>query len=213
MARVSARAGLYLLDDMEGFDRVVVVDAVQTGADPAGEVDALRLAALDAPGGRRLKRPRAPSALQLARAAGALVPSAVEAVLVLEVAEAAEAWEGLGPAVAAVVPLAVAAVRSGLRPVGAGALHVPPSTETMDRGAALARGAANSQGVGPDGPASGGKAAPGNRRRGGGGAPAIQTLAVQDLRTLGEQALGGEGLLEEEPAEPSRRPARRASSV
>ena len=120
VARVSARAGLYLLDDMEGFDRVVVVDAVQTGAHPAGEVHALPLDALHAPGGPSPHALGLPSALQLARAAGAPVPSAVELVLV-EVVDLAEVGEGLSPAVAAAVPRAVAAVRAACARLRAGA--------------------------------------------------------------------------------------------
>jgi hydrogenase maturation protease len=108
---VSARAGLYLLDDMEGFDRVVVVDAVQTGAHPAGTVHALPLEALHAPAGPSPHAIGLPSALALARASGAPVPSRLELVLV-EVAELDTIGESLTPAVAAAVPQAVEAVRA-----------------------------------------------------------------------------------------------------
>ena len=66
--RRSAAAGLYLLDDMEGFDRVVVVDAVRTGAHPPGTVLAFPLDALHAPEGPSPHAIGLPSAL--ARAAG-----------------------------------------------------------------------------------------------------------------------------------------------
>jgi hydrogenase maturation protease len=108
--RTSSRSGLYLLDDMEGFEQVVVVDAVQTGAHPPGQVHALPLEALHAPGGPSPHALGLPSALQLARAAGAPVPRHVELVLV-EAVELAEVGEGLSPAVAAAVPRAVAEVR------------------------------------------------------------------------------------------------------
>jgi hydrogenase maturation protease len=109
--RESAKAGLYLLDEMEGFDRVVVVDAVQTGAHPAGTVHALPLEALHAPAGPSPHAVGLPSALALARASGAPVPSRVELVLV-EVAELDVVGEGLTPAVAAAVPRAVEAARA-----------------------------------------------------------------------------------------------------
>ena len=109
--RVSARAGLYLLDEMEGFDRVVVVDAVRTGQHPVGEVHGLAVEDLHGPGGPSPHAIGLPSALALARAAGAPVPSRVRLVLV-EVAVLDEVGEGLTPAVAAAVPRAVAAVRA-----------------------------------------------------------------------------------------------------
>ena len=110
----SARAGLYLLDDMEGFDRVVVVDAVQTGAHPPGTVHTLPLAALHAPGGPSPHAIGLPSALALARAAGAPVPSRVWLVLV-EVETFDTVGEGLTPAVAAAVPAAAEAARAACR--------------------------------------------------------------------------------------------------
>jgi len=106
----SARAGLYLLDDMEGYDRVVVVDAVQTGAHPPGTVHALPLEALHAPAGPSPHAIGLPSALALARASGAPVPSRVELVLV-EVAEMDTIGESLTPEVAAAIPRAVEAAR------------------------------------------------------------------------------------------------------
>jgi hydrogenase maturation protease len=115
----SARAGLYLLDDMEGFDRVVVVDAVQTGSHPPGQVHALPLEALHAPAGPSPHAIGLPSALALARASGAPVPSRVWLVLV-EVAEMDTIGEGLTPAVAAAVPRAVEAARRACREVLAG---------------------------------------------------------------------------------------------
>jgi len=108
---VSNRAGLYLLDDMDGFDRVVVVDAVRTGAHPPGTVHALPLEALHAPAGPSPHSVGLPSALALARASGAPVPSRVELVLI-EVEEMETIADGLTPAVAAAVPRAIAAARA-----------------------------------------------------------------------------------------------------
>ena len=110
----SARAGLYLLDDMEGFDRVVVVDAVRTGVHPPGAVHALPLEALHAPAGPSPHAIGLPSALALARASGAQVPEHVWLVLV-EAEELDTVGEGLTPAVAAAVPRAVEAARGAWR--------------------------------------------------------------------------------------------------
>ncbi|WP_242343065.1 hydrogenase maturation protease [Anaeromyxobacter terrae] len=108
--RRSAAAGLYLLDDMEGFDRVVVVDAVRTGAHPPGTVLAFPLDALHAPEGPSPHAIGLPSALARAAAAGAPVPSRIEVVAV-EALELDEVGEGLTSAVAAAIPAAVLAVR------------------------------------------------------------------------------------------------------
>ena len=80
--RRSASAGLYLLDDMEGFDRVVVVDAVRTGAHPPGTVLAFPLDALHAPEGPSPHAIGLPSALARAAAAGAPVPARIEVVAI-----------------------------------------------------------------------------------------------------------------------------------
>lgn len=108
--RRSASAGLYLLDDMEGFDRVVVVDAVRTGAHPPGTVLAFPLDALHAPEGPSPHAIGLPSALARAAAAGAPVPARIE-VVAIEGQELDSVGEGLTPAVAAAVPKALAAVR------------------------------------------------------------------------------------------------------
>jgi hydrogenase maturation protease len=108
--RTSARSGLYLLDDMEGFDRVVVVDAVRTGVHAPGTVLSFPLEDLHAPEGPSPHAIGLPSALARARAAGAPVPSRVHVVAV-EVADMETVGEGLTPAVEAAVPAAAEAVR------------------------------------------------------------------------------------------------------
>jgi hydrogenase maturation protease len=112
--RTSAKSGLYLLDEMEGFDRVVVVDAIRTGAHAPGTVHALPLEALHAPAGPSPHAIGLPSALGRARAAGAPVPTRIHAVAI-EVETMDEVGEGLTPAVEAAVPSAVAAVREAVR--------------------------------------------------------------------------------------------------
>jgi hydrogenase maturation protease len=107
--RRSARSGLYLLDEMEGFDAVIVVDAIQTAGGVPGTVHSLPLDALHSPGGPSPHAIGLPSAIAAARAAGAPVPARIH-VIAIEVVELNEIGEGLAPAVAAAVPAAVEAV-------------------------------------------------------------------------------------------------------
>lgn len=114
VVRRSAKAGLYLLDDMEGFDRVVVVDAVVTGGAAPGAIHSVPLQAIHGPAGPSPHAIGLPSALALARAAGAPVPSAIH-VVAIEVLERSTVGEGLSPAVAAAIPAAVEAARRAVR--------------------------------------------------------------------------------------------------
>jgi hydrogenase maturation protease len=113
VVRRSAAAGLYLLDEMEGFDRVVVVDAVLTGLRPAGAVLSFPLEDLRAPEGPSPHSIGLPSALARARAAGAPVPARIHVVAV-EVLEMDTIGEGLTPPVAAAVAPAAEAVRAAV---------------------------------------------------------------------------------------------------
>ncbi len=112
--RRTAVSGLYLLDEMEGFDRVVVVDAVRTGAHAPGAVLSFPLEDLHAPGGPSPHAIGLPSALSRARAAGAPVPSRIHVVAV-EAVDLETVGEGLTPEVAAAVEPAAAAVREAVR--------------------------------------------------------------------------------------------------
>ncbi len=114
VVRTSAASGLYLLDEMEGFDRVVVVDAVRTGARAPGEVLSFPLEDLHAPEGPSPHAIGLPSALARARSAGAPVPSRVHVVAV-EVLDMETVVEGLTPDVAAAVAPAAEAVRDAVR--------------------------------------------------------------------------------------------------
>jgi hydrogenase maturation protease len=115
--RRSGASGLYLLDEMEGFDRVVVVDAVRTATHAPGAVLSFPLDALHAPEGPSPHAIGLPSALSRARAAGAPVPSRIH-VVAIEVVDMETVGEGLTPEVAAAVPPAVEAVRSAVRALG-----------------------------------------------------------------------------------------------
>jgi hydrogenase maturation protease len=115
--RRTAVSGLYLLDEMEGFDRVVVVDAVRTGRHPPGTVLSFPLEDLRAPEGPSPHSIGLPSALARARGAGATVPSRVHVVAV-EVEDMESVGEGLTPAVARAVPAAAEAVRRAVAALG-----------------------------------------------------------------------------------------------
>jgi hydrogenase maturation protease len=111
--RRTAVSGLYLLDELEGFDRVVVVDAVRTGRHAPGTVLSFPLEDLRAPGGPSPHAIGLPSVLARARAAGAPVPSRFHVVAV-EVLDMETVGEGLTPEVAAAVAPAAAAVRAAV---------------------------------------------------------------------------------------------------
>jgi hydrogenase maturation protease len=112
VVRRSAASGLYLLDEMEGFDRVVVVDAVRTGAHAPGTVLSFPLEELHAPEGPSPHSIGLPSALARARSAGAPVPSRIH-VVAIEVLDMESVGEGLTPEVAlAVAPAADEARRA-----------------------------------------------------------------------------------------------------
>jgi hydrogenase maturation protease len=111
--RRSGRSGLYLLDEMEGFDAVVVVDAIRTEGGVAGTVHSLPLAALHSPAGPSPHSIGLPGAIAAARAAGAPVPERIH-LIAIEVELLDEIGEGLHPAVAAAIQVAVDAVRRTL---------------------------------------------------------------------------------------------------
>jgi hydrogenase maturation protease len=113
VVRRSALSGLYLLDELEGFARVVVVDAVRTLAHPPGAVLSFPLEALHAPEGPSPHAIGLPSALARARAAGAPVPAVVHVVAV-EVQDMENVGEGLTPAVEAALGPAEEAVRQAV---------------------------------------------------------------------------------------------------
>jgi hydrogenase maturation protease len=119
VVRCTAVSGLYLLDEMEGFDRVVVVDAVRTARHPPGAVLSFPLEDLRAPEGPSPHAIGLPSALARARAAGAPVPSRIH-VVAIEVVEMDTIGEGLTPSVEAAVAPAAAAVRAAVERLAVG---------------------------------------------------------------------------------------------
>jgi hydrogenase maturation protease len=118
VVRRSALSGLYLLDEMEGFDRVVVVDAVRTRAHAPGAVLSFPLEDLHAPEGPSPHAIGLPSALARARAAGAPTPAMVHVVAV-EVLDMETVGEGMTDPVRSAVAPAAEAVRRAVEALAA----------------------------------------------------------------------------------------------
>jgi hydrogenase maturation protease len=116
IVRKSGMAGLYLLDELVGFDRAIVVDAIRTGAKPPGHVWSLRLDALHSPAGPSPHSVGLPAVLALGRASGLSLPGKVHLVAV-EVEDMETVEEGLTPAVRGAVGRAAQAVREVARKI------------------------------------------------------------------------------------------------
>ena len=108
--RRSALAGFYLLDELLGFDRVVVVDAIQTGQRPPGAVLSFPLEAIHSPAGPSPHAVGLPAVLALGRSSGLSLPERIHVVAV-EVEDMTTITEGLTPRVQESVGVAVRAVR------------------------------------------------------------------------------------------------------
>lgn len=99
----SSEAGLALLELMEGFDRVLLVDAIKTGTHDPGEIielttDDFRTIVAPSPHYAGL-----PEVLALAECLGVPVPADIR-ILAMEVEEPYVVREGLTPRVAAALP-------------------------------------------------------------------------------------------------------------
>lgn len=100
--------GLSLMERMLGYRRVVLVDSIETGEVAVGSVRAFPLEALPDPSAGHSASAHDTSlltALQAARAIGAIVPAKVDVVAV-EAVRTYDFSEKLSPPVAAAVPLA-----------------------------------------------------------------------------------------------------------
>ncbi|MCS6993971.1 MAG: hydrogenase maturation protease [Anaerolineales bacterium] len=111
-------AGISLMEHMIGYERVILIDSLNTGRYPQGEVVTFRLDALEdltyghsaSAHDLSLKR-----ALELGRRMGASLPQDEEIqVVAIEAAHVYDFTEELTPPVAAAVPRAVAAVFEAL---------------------------------------------------------------------------------------------------
>jgi hydrogenase maturation protease len=104
-------AGFHLLDLFAGYDRVLIVDVVQTGAHPPGTLliwPVSKSSEARTLGGSH--QTDLETTLSLGRAIGMLLPETL-AVLVAEALDLLTIQEALSPAIAAAVPRAAALVR------------------------------------------------------------------------------------------------------
>ena len=100
--------GLSLMERILGYSHVILVDCMETGADPIGTVKTLALADLSNPSAGHSASPHDTSlltALETARTMGGEVPSRVD-VVTIEARMTYEFSEQLSPEVATAVPVA-----------------------------------------------------------------------------------------------------------
>ena len=101
--------GLSLMERTLGYQRVVLIDCLETGLAPIGTVQSLPLAELADPSAGHSASAHDTSlitALQAAQSMGADVPSRVD-VVTIEASLSLDFTEVLSPAIAAAVPVAV----------------------------------------------------------------------------------------------------------
>lgn len=113
VVRRSALSGFYLLDELVGYERAIVVDAVRTGTHPPGTVLSFPFEALGTGEGPSPHAVGLPSVVRLGRQSGVALPTQIHIVAV-EVDDMETVMEGLTPRVAAAVPAATAAVHAAL---------------------------------------------------------------------------------------------------
>jgi hydrogenase maturation protease len=118
----SALSGFYLLDELTGWESVVVVDAVRTLAHPPGTVLSFPFEALGTGAGPSPHAVGLPTVVSLGRRSGVPLPTRIH-IVAIEVDDMESFHEGLTPAVRAAVPKAVDVIRSVLvsAPAPAGA--------------------------------------------------------------------------------------------
>jgi len=109
----SALSGFYLLDELTGWDRVLVVDAVRTGQHPPGTVLSFPFEALGTEAGPSPHAVGLPTVIRLGRQTGVPLPSWIH-IVAIEADDMESFVEGLTPAVEAAVPRAVDVIRSVL---------------------------------------------------------------------------------------------------
>jgi hydrogenase maturation protease len=109
--RKSAASGLYLLDEMAGFDRLVVVDAVRTGRHATGDVFSCEIEDLDVPPGPSPHAVGLSTVLRVGRRCGLAMPRQVT-VVAIEAADMETVGMGLTPRVESAVSRACDLVRS-----------------------------------------------------------------------------------------------------
>ena len=104
--------GLSLMERLIGYDRVIIVDSMETGNNPVGSVSVFPLASLSDPmAGHSASAHDATliTALRTAEQLGADIPKQVD-IVAIEAKNVYDFGEELSPPVAAAVPLAVTKV-------------------------------------------------------------------------------------------------------
>ncbi len=112
-----ATGGLSLMEQMVGYDRAILIDAITTGDQPAGAVCSFPVEELpDASAGHTGSAHDASlqTALQLGRRMGAALPASIT-IVAIEAQQVYDFSETLSPAIAAAVPRAVEMVMQILR--------------------------------------------------------------------------------------------------
>ena len=108
----AALGGLSLMERMLGYDRVVLVDSMETGQNPVGSVQVFPLASLPNPMAGHSASAHDTSlitALKTAESLGAAIPKKVD-VVAIEAQNVYDFSEELSPPVAAAVPFAAQAI-------------------------------------------------------------------------------------------------------
>jgi len=105
----AALGGLNLMERMLGYQRVIVIDSMETGQNPEGYVRVFPLAALENPYAGHSASPHDASlmtALEAAKSAGAEIPSRVD-VVAIEAKNVYDFSDSLSPQIEKAVPIAV----------------------------------------------------------------------------------------------------------
>ena len=105
----AALGGLNLMERMLGYQRVIVIDSMETGQNPEGYVRVFPLAALENPYAGHSASPHDASlmtALEAAKSAGADIPSRVD-VVAIEAKNVYDFSDSLSPQIEKAVPIAV----------------------------------------------------------------------------------------------------------
>jgi hydrogenase maturation protease len=107
--RRSGLSGFYLLDELVGYERAIVVDAIKTGAHRPGTVLWFPLESIGTPDGPSPHAVGLPAVVRLGRQSGVDLPAAID-IVAIEVEDVNTIRIGLTQAVQAAIPAAVRAV-------------------------------------------------------------------------------------------------------
>jgi hydrogenase maturation protease len=107
--------GLRLMERMIGYDRVIVIDAILTGAEP-GTIHFLAPGDIPTQRSASVHDVNLPTALELGRQAQAHLPASEDILLIgVEVEDVQTFDESLSPKLATALPLVVAAVEDAVK--------------------------------------------------------------------------------------------------